>query len=135
MRLRATCSTITLAILTSAALISGRRTPTEEVQDAIDATLGKAEGGEILVQDPAIIPLEEIKKWEKRHPGQTLFLKSYEDKLPFIERRKRKSDHPSFRHPGMKKPPRMWQPNGQVPKRVKQDGLEEGIERLKSPFR
>lgn len=133
MKLRSTCSAMTLAILTSAALISGRRTPTEEVQDALDSTLGNAERGEILAQDPSIISLEEIKKWEKRHPGEILILKNYDNELPFFERRKRGSDHPSFRHKGMKRPPRLWQPNGQVPKQIKSDGLKEGIKKLKSP--
>jgi hypothetical protein len=135
MKLPYSCSRVLLAVASAAALVSGRRSATDELQDALDTLTGKRKAGEILAQDPAEVSAEEVKKWESRHPGLTLNI-SYPDKDPFdLPVQLKETNNRRFSHPKMKKPPRLWQPNGQVPFRPKQEGLETLFKKTKSPYR
>jgi hypothetical protein len=131
MKIPYSCSRTLLALASVAALMSGRRSVTDELQDALNALTRKAEAGEILAQDPKEISAEEIKKWKARHPGLTLNISYPKKDLFNVSVRLKDNNTQRFNSFKIRRPARLWQPNGQVPRREKQKVLKEN----QSPYR
>ena len=127
-----------LSLAVSGLLISGRHSGTEEITVATKRLMYGEKTEYIPPPDPLEISLRELEQWKARHPGfgtEIVYIRNSK-KDPFdlpVQLKEHRTKR--YKHPGMKKPPRLWQPNGQVPRREKQNGLEVGLKKTKSPYR
>jgi len=123
-----------LSLAISSLLITGRHSGTEEISVATKRLIGGPKVVFIPTPDPAEVLLEEVKRWEARHPGYNLKIQyphtGLGEQFNSLVVEQKEGSAQKFKHKGMKTSPRLWQPNGQVPKQKK-----DITTKPKSPYR
>ncbi len=127
-----------LSLAISSLLINDRHSGTEEVSESTKRRMDGEKTEFLPPSDPKGVPFEEIEEWENRHPGfklKILYPRDSEKDSFNVLTQLKENNNQRFNSFKMRRPARLWQPNGQVPRREKQEGLEAGLKKLKSPYR